>query len=117
MIHLIVAMTKNKVIGNNNKLLWQITDDMKLFKSLTLHNTVIMGRKTWESIPENFRPLSNRNNIVLTRNYGGSAENFVNRKCSCVNIPSTGSETSQPMAIFESIDKFIDFKNTLLVLN
>ena len=52
---------------------------------------------------------NNYANIVLTRNYGGSSDYFVNRKCSCVNIPSTGSETSQPMAIFESIDKFIDF--------
>ncbi len=67
MIHLIVAMTKDRVIGNNNKLLWQISDDMKLFKELTTNNTVIMGRNTWESIPKKFRPLPNRKNIVVSK--------------------------------------------------
>jgi dihydrofolate reductase len=67
MIHIIVAMTKNRVIGNNGTLLWNLKEDMKLFKELTTNNIVIMGRKTWESIPKKFRPLPNRKNIVVSK--------------------------------------------------
>jgi len=56
------------VIGKDNSLPWpRIPGDMKHFKRLTERWPVIMGRKTWESIPEEFRPLSNRTNIVITR--------------------------------------------------
>lgn len=61
-------MTNNRVIGKDNSLIWHIPEDLKNFKELTSNNTVIMGRKTWESIPEKFRPLPNRNNIVISRN-------------------------------------------------
>lgn len=76
MIHLIVAMTNHKIIGNNGQLVWKIKDDMKLFKENTLNQTVIMGKNTWESIPTKFRPLPNRNNIVISRTVGelGEAE-------------------------------------------
>jgi dihydrofolate reductase len=65
-INIIVAMTKNRVIGKDGKLIWQIKEDMNLFKEKTLGTTVIMGRKTWDSIPEKFRPLKGRENIVLS---------------------------------------------------
>lgn len=68
MVSIIVAKSKNNVIGNNNKLPWNISEDMKRFKELTTGNVVIMGRKTYESLPEQFRPLPNRLNIVITRN-------------------------------------------------
>ena len=61
-------MTKNRVIGKDNSLPWHIPEDLKNFKRLTEGNTVVMGRKTWQSIPEKFRPLPNRNNIVISRN-------------------------------------------------
>ncbi len=63
MINIIVAMDKNRVIGKDNKLPWHISDDLKNFKKLTTGNTVIMGRKTFESIG---RPLPNRNNVVIS---------------------------------------------------
>jgi len=65
-INLIVAMTKDRVIGLDNKLPWRIPDEMKNFKELTIGNTVIMGRNTYESIPEKYRPLPNRDNIVVS---------------------------------------------------
>jgi dihydrofolate reductase len=65
-INIIVAMTKNKVIGKDGKMLWHLKEDMKLFKEKTIEATVIMGRKTWDSIPEKFRPLQNRHNIILS---------------------------------------------------
>jgi dihydrofolate reductase len=65
MIKIIVATSKNKVIGNNNKLIWKLSSDLKRFKELTTGHPVVMGRKTYESIG---RPLPNRRNIIITRN-------------------------------------------------
>lgn len=55
-------------IGFQGELLYQLPEDMQLFKELTMNHVVIMGRKTWESIPEKFRPLPGRINIVVTSN-------------------------------------------------
>jgi dihydrofolate reductase len=68
MINIIVAMSNNFVIGKNNTLPWHLPTDLKYFKDTTNSHTVVMGRKCWESIPENYRPLPNRKNIVLSRN-------------------------------------------------
>ena len=64
MISIIAAIGKNYELGLNNKLLWHIPNDLKYFKELTTGKTVVMGRKTYESIG---KPLPNRENIVLTR--------------------------------------------------
>lgn len=66
-IEIIVAVDKNNGIGANNKLLWNIPEDMQRFRDITNGHTVVMGRKTWESIPLQRRPLINRKNIILTR--------------------------------------------------
>lgn len=71
---LIVAIGKNNEIGKNNDLLWHLPRDMKFFKDTTAGQIVVMGRKNWESIPKKFRPLPNRENIVLTRNKDYEAE-------------------------------------------
>jgi dihydrofolate reductase len=55
------------VIGKNNDLPWHLPTDLKYFKDTTNGHTVIMGRKCWESIPDKFRPLPNRKNVVMTR--------------------------------------------------
>src|SRR5665811_1243069 len=64
MISIIVAVSEDRGIGKNNELLWHISEDLKRFKRLTFGNTVIMGKKTWESLPR--RPLPGRKNVVLT---------------------------------------------------
>lgn len=64
---LIVAYSTNRVIGKDNKLLWHLAEDMKFFKEMTEGKTVIMGKKTYLSLPPRFRPLPNRLNIVLSR--------------------------------------------------
>lgn len=67
MITLIAALSRNACIGANGSLPWRIPEDMAHFKELTMGHVVIMGRKTWESIPETFRPLPGRQNVVVTR--------------------------------------------------
>jgi len=68
MLNLIVAMAEDsRVIGLDGDMPWKLGADLKRFKKYTSGHTVVMGRKTWESIPEKFRPLPNRHNIVLTR--------------------------------------------------
>lgn len=64
MITIIAACSKNLVIGNDNKLIWNVPGDLKRFKEFTTGNIVVMGRKTYESIG---KPLPNRRNILLTR--------------------------------------------------
>jgi dihydrofolate reductase len=65
---LIVAMDKENGIGKNNDLMWHLPADMRFFKETTTGHIVVLGRKNYESIPERFRPLPNRENVVLTRN-------------------------------------------------
>lgn len=64
MISIIVAVSEDLGIGKDNDLLWHLPEDMKRFKRLTTGNTVIMGRRTWESLPR--KPLQGRRNIVIT---------------------------------------------------
>ncbi len=66
-LHLIFARSANGVIGKNNALPWHLPEDMAHFKRTTLGCPVIMGRKTWDSLPPKFRPLPGRLNIVVTR--------------------------------------------------
>jgi len=64
---LIASVGDNGVIGKNGALAWHDSDDAKRFKRLTSGKTVLMGRKTWESLPPKFRPLPDRENAVVTR--------------------------------------------------
>lgn len=64
-LSLIAAVAKNNIIGNDNKLIWHLPADLKHFKNTTSGHTIIMGRKTFDSIG---KPLPNRRNIIVTRN-------------------------------------------------
>ncbi len=66
-ISLIAALGHDRAIGRDNGLLWHLPGDLKHFKELTAGHPVIMGRRTWESLPEKFRPLPGRANVVVTR--------------------------------------------------
>ena len=66
-ISLIAALGRNRAIGKDNDLIWKLPGDLPRFKALTAGHPVIMGRKTWESLPMKFRPLPGRTNIVITR--------------------------------------------------
>ena len=66
-VNLIYARSANGVIGNNGTLPWHLPEDMAHFKRMTTGWPVIMGRKTWDSLPPRFRPLPGRSNVVVTR--------------------------------------------------
>ncbi len=66
-INLIWAQAQNRVIGNHGAMPWHIPEDLAHFRQITKNSPVIMGRKTWESLPSRFRPLPHRRNIILTR--------------------------------------------------
>ncbi len=66
-LSIIVAASENNVIGKDNRLIWRLPADMKFFKEKTTGHVIITGRKNYESIPEKFRPLPDRKNIVVTR--------------------------------------------------
>jgi dihydrofolate reductase len=69
-IHLIYARASNGVIGLNGTMPWHLPEDLAHFKRATLGCPVVMGRKTWDSLPRPFRPLPGRKNIVITRQAG-----------------------------------------------
>lgn len=66
-LHLIYARARNGTIGKDGQMPWHLPEDLAHFKRVTLGQPVIMGRKTWDSLPERFRPLPGRVNIVVTR--------------------------------------------------
>ncbi len=73
-LHLIYARAANGVIGADGTLPWHLPEDLSHFKRTTLGCPVIMGRKTWDSLPPRFRPLPGRHNIVVTRQAGWQAD-------------------------------------------
>jgi dihydrofolate reductase len=66
-ITLVAAVAKDGAIGRDNALLWHLPEDMARFKALTAGKPVVMGRRTWESLPQKFRPLPGRRNLVISR--------------------------------------------------
>lgn len=95
MLSLIVAMAKrSEVIGLDGGMPWKLSADLRRFKEITTGHMVVMGRKTWESIPAESRPLSNRRNVILTRNLdypAKGAETFA-YFFTIMGIPSFGEE-------------------------
>jgi dihydrofolate reductase len=73
-LHLIYARARNGTIGKDNQMPWHLPEDLAHFKRVTLGQPVIMGRKTWDSLPVRFRPLPGRLNIVITRQNDWQAE-------------------------------------------
>ena len=80
-VHLIWSQDSNGGIGKDGKLPWHISEDLQNFKKITSNSTIIMGRKTWDSLP--FKPLSNRRNIVLSRTKQNQVETYASYE-SCI---------------------------------
>jgi len=73
-VSLIAAVAQGGVIGRDNTIPWRIPEDVERFRTLTMGHPVVMGRRTWESLSERFRPLPGRRNVVVTRNDAWHAE-------------------------------------------
>ncbi len=100
MVSLIAAVSKNGVIGDKGKLPWDIPREMELFKAYTINQTVIMGRKTWESLGK--KKLPQRYNIVISRNSGLKKD-----------IEKSGCEFAPSLIM--AIDKAIPYKETFVI--
>ena len=74
MVGLIWAQARGGVIGRDGALPWHLPEDMAHFRAVTTGSTVVMGRRTWDSLPPRFRPLPGRRNVVLTRDRSWSAD-------------------------------------------
>jgi dihydrofolate reductase len=79
-ISMVVAASTNNAIGLKGKLLWNLPKDTKFFKDITRGHHVLMGRKSWEALPDGYRPLPGRVNIVVTRQNNFRAEGCVTVK-------------------------------------
>ena len=73
-VALVAAVARGGVIGSDGSIPWRLPEDMTRFRELTMGRPVVMGRRTWESLPETFRPLPGRGNVVVTRNPDWSAQ-------------------------------------------
>lgn len=89
-ISIVVAVADNNAIGAKGKLLWRLSKDMQYFKEVTWGHHVLMGRKTWDSIPPKFSPLPGRTNIIVTRQEG-----FVCEGCLVVKNVEEGIELAR----------------------
>lgn len=94
---LVVAVSRNGVIGKEGGLPWHLASDLKLFKSITMGKPIIMGRKTWESLPR--KPLPGRLNIVVSRKLNYAAEGAVVVSGSAEAMRIAGFENSTEVAV------------------
>jgi len=72
-ISIVAAIARGRVIGRDNSIPWRIPEDARRFRAITMGHPVVMGRRTWDSLPDRFRPLPGRRNIVLSRDPGWRA--------------------------------------------
>jgi dihydrofolate reductase len=73
-LSLVAAVARGEVIGRGGTLPWHLPEDMARFRELTMGHPVVMGRRTWDSLPDRFRPLPGRRNVVVTRNETWAAD-------------------------------------------
>lgn len=113
MITIIVAYDEDRAIGKNGKIPWHLPEDFKHFKKMTTGNPCIMGRKSWDSLPEMYRPLPNRPNIVVTRNMFDFHEKSIKRQ-----YPHLGDKQKvfsfldhAPIHVTDSVEEGISFAN------
>jgi len=112
---IIVAASENNVIGINGKIPWRIKEDIRRFKELTFDHPVIMGRKTYESIPEKFRPLPQRENIILSQTLGRKEGIYVARSVDEALIAAALGNNKEPYIIGgeQVYNSFLDLSNRI----
>ena len=117
MLSIIVAVANNNVIGKDNKLIWHLPEDLKRFKTLTTGHNIIMGRKTFESLP-GAQPLAKRTNIVLTTKTNYHPKNVIvahNSKEAEELLKKYRSEDIYIIGGQSVYEQFLPFVNTIHV--
>ena len=116
MLSIIVAVSENNVIGGDNKLLWHIPEDLKRFKIFTSGNTIIMGRKTFESLPG---VLPNRKHIIVTRDTSYSVDNnnieVINNLSEVINKYKNTDETAYIIGGGEIYSQLINIVDMIIL--
>lgn len=110
-VYAIVAISQNGVIGMENKLPWRLPIDLKWFKMNTSASVVIMGRRTWDSLP--IQPLPNRLNIILSRNPRKSSKNIiwsssVKNALHCASKHSSNTFIIGGAQIYDAFSEYVD---------
>jgi dihydrofolate reductase len=95
-VSLIWAEARNGVIGDAGSIPWHVPEDLARFRELTAGATVVMGRRTWDSLPERFRPLPGRRNVVVTRDPEWAAEGAERAGTPAEVLGGTGSDETVP---------------------
>lgn len=108
-LNLIYARASNGVIGHHNALPWHLPEDMVHFKRQTLGCPVVMGRKTWDSLPPRFRPLPGRTNVVLTRDAGWTAAKPLPASGDDNSPQATRTRAECDVNCFDSLEKALKF--------
>jgi dihydrofolate reductase len=98
-LSLIAAIAHNRIIGQDNRLLWHLPGDLRHFRETTRGKPVIMGRRTWESLPEKFRPLPGRLNVVVSRNPGYAAPGTVRASSLAEAVEKAGNDGDEIFVI------------------
>ncbi|MEV6555994.1 dihydrofolate reductase [Nocardia sp. NPDC051756] len=114
-IGLIWAQTPDGVIGFENTIPWRVPEDMANFKSATMGHPVVMGRRTWDSLPPKFRPLVGRRNIVVTRQPDWTAEGAERAGSVTEALALSGPDTVWIAGGGEIYRAAMDFATDLLV--
>ena len=96
---LVAALGQNNELGDGKDLLWRLPEDLKFFKKATLGGLVIMGRKTFESLPPSFRPLPGRENIVLTRQKSWSMEGLQRSTRGTLFMTMSAAKKNLPLSL------------------
>lgn len=110
---IIVAFDKNYNIGYENSIPWHIPEDLAHFKKITTNNICVMGRNTWESLPNKFRPLPNRKNIIVSSKYWSVPDLFMNSLSNCSNsldvfcVPDFDGAMNISLNLFKDKEIFI----------
>ncbi|MBO0853962.1 MAG: dihydrofolate reductase [Nocardia sp.] len=114
-IGLIWAQTRAGVIGADNAIPWRLPEDMAHFKQVTAGYPVVMGRRTWDSLPPKFRPLPGRRNIVVTRQVGWSAPGADRAGSVAAALEAAGAVDVWVMGGGEIYRQALDFATDLMV--
>lgn len=107
-VSLIVAIAQDHAIGKDNTIPWHLPEDMRYFRNTTKGKTVIMGRKTWESLPEAFRPLPGRQNIVISRNAAYEAQGATVKTSLTGALEAAGQKNPQEVFVIGGAEIYRD---------